>query len=460
MGLLERIDRQRRGGALAYPVGPLVVQPWEQAHGHDATEFVPESYGDYLVTSNEIFSAATLRARLASSAPVRLYRGRDADKVELADSAPARLLRYVNPSWTAERLARMDELSMCVFGASVWAVEKDGRGQPKEIWWLKASRVKPVPDPKNYLAGYLYESNVNGQTLAFRPDEIVWFRYPNPLDEFGALSPVAAARLAADTASAMMKSNRSLHTNGLQIAGVLSPKGDKVQFTKEQADQLGDDLHRRFSGADKAHKWAVLRYEAEFKPAAVTPKDAEFILGLGLTARMVHNAYGIPSPLLNDLEHATLANVRELTTVLWEHALVPDLGLRAGEIREQFLPMFTGRRGGLVPDHAEHDFSGVAALQKSKSETWDRDRQAIEVGAQTINEWRKGKGLPPVPWGDVWWAPVNKSAVVDADSTPQGDTSPTGAPAEGGPEPGQGTTTGQAWDRVVAALGEDGHGGH
>lgn len=432
MSLVDRINQRWRNKTRAWPVGPAVVEPWEKTHGHDDELYVPESYGDYLVTSNEIYSAATLRARLMSSVPTRFYKGRDAEKTEMPDSAPAKLLRYVNPFWTEKRLKRMDELSRCIFGETVWAIEKKPSGEPAEIWWLKASRVKPIPDEENYLAGFLYESNVDNLVIKFEVDEIVWQRYPNLLDEFSALSPVAAARLAADTASAMMKANRNLHKDGLQIAGIVAPKGDRVQYTPEQAAKLEEDLHRRFAGVDKRHRWAVLRYEAEFKPVNITPKDAEFILGLGLTARQIHNAYGIPSPLLNDLEHATLANLRELTTVLWEHGLVPDLGLEADELREQYLPMFKPRRGSELPDHVEHDLSGVAALQKSKSEVWDRDRQAMDVGGLTINEWRKKQGLPPVPWGDVWWAPVNKSAVVDANSKPQGDTSPTDLPTDDG----------------------------
>ncbi|PXY21133.1 phage portal protein [Prauserella muralis] len=423
MDLLGRIDAvRRRNTELAYPVGPVVVEAFDKAYGHRDEQFSPESYGDYLVTSNEVFSAAMLRSRLVGTVPIRSYRGRDQDKRELPDSRPARLLRHVNPFWTQARLARMDELCACLWGQSVWAVEKDELGIPREIWWLKPSRVLPVPDEENYLAGYKYESNVDGRVLEFDADEIVWFRYPNPLDEYSALSPISAARLAADTGSAMMKANRNLHDKGLQIAGMVMPKahgpGQVARFTQPQADELQERLEKRFSGADKAHRWAVLRYEAEFKPVNVTPKDAEFINGLQLSLRQVCNAYGIPAPLLNDLEHATLANIREFQKGLWEHALVPDLELRGQEIEEQFLPMFGRARGRTMPDHVEHDFSGVAALQESQSAVWDRERQAIEVGALTINEWRQRRGMPPVPWGDVWWGPVNKAAVEDENSTP------------------------------------------
>lgn len=414
-------------GQLDYPVGRAVVEPFDKAHGHDGSLFVPEEYGDYLATSADIYAAAQLRARLVSTVRIRAFKGYDENKTAVPTSPAARLLRYVNPHWTEARLARMDELSMCLWGGSVWAIEKDAFGQPKEIWWLKPSRVKPVPDEKDYIKKYRYESNVNGQVLEFNADEIVWFRYPNPLDEFAAMSPVAAARLAADTGSAMMRSNRQLHVNGAQAAGIVTPTGDRVRYTKDQADQLAEDIQTRLTGTKNAHRWVVLRYEAQFHPLHITPKDAEYLGGMALTLRQVCNAYGIPAPLLNDLEHATLANLREFQKALWEHALVPDLGLRAQEIEEQFLPMFR-RDTKNGADHVEHDFSKVAALQESQSATWDRERQAIEIGGMTINEWRNGRGLPSVPWGDVFWAPVNKAPVQNA-------TAPAGAESD------QGSTT-------------------
>lgn len=421
MGLLDRMRAARK--PRAWPVGKGAVVPFVSSHGHDVSEFSPEEYGDYLATSNEIFSAASLRARLMSSLNLQLFRGRGTARTEVLNGPAVELLEYVNPFWTPRRLARMDELSMCVWGQSFWAVEKDNAGVPREIWWCKPSRMRPVEHETGYLEKFLYEPIFGGPMIEFRPDEIVWFRYPNPLDEFAPLSPVAASRLAADTASAMMKANRNLFTNGLMPGGVVMPMGDKVTFEKHQADDLRDDLDKRFKGVDRAHRWAVMRFEAQFKEMGVSPKDAEFLGGLQLTLRQVANAYGIPVPLLNDLEHATLSNVRDLQGILWTHTLVPDAQLRSDEIAETLLPMFK-RRGG--PEYAEYDYSKVPALQEAVTDVWSRERQAIEVGRYTINEIRARNGEAPVAWGDVWWAPVNKSAVSDATSRPQGDTSPTG----------------------------------
>lgn len=422
MGIVDRV-RAERSKRLSWPVGEGSVPLGDRFRGHDDEKFSPESYGDYLVTSNEVFAAANLRARQVSRLDLTLYQGRDAEKETIRSGPVADLFRHVNPFWSFRRLLRMDELSMCVWGESFWAIERRD-GVPSEIWWCKPSRMRVVPHERDYIAGFLYEPLEGGPQIPFTPDEIVWFRYPNPLDEFSALSPIAAARLAADTGSAMMQSNRNLFRQGLQMGGLVTPKDDRVTFDREQARELEEMLERRFKGVDKSHKWAVLRFEAQMQGLSVSPKDAEFVSGLNLTLRQVASAYGIPAPLLNDMEHATLANAREFKLMLWEDTLQADSDLRASEIEEQLLPMFGRRQGRRTVDHVEWDYSQVPALQASESEMWGREREAIESGRSTINEIRKRHGEPPVPWGDVWWAPVNKAPVEDEDSAPQGQSDP------------------------------------
>jgi HK97 family phage portal protein len=429
MGLLDRVSAafaRRRDGELAWPVGPVTAPAFEGFTGH-APSYDPQVYGDYLASSADVYAAASLRARLMSGLPLQLFRGLGPERSQVTSGPAAELLRRVNPFWTLPRLLRMDELSMCIWGESIWAVEGADVNRPQEIWWCKPTQMRPVPDASNYISHWLYQPLTGGPAIRFEPNEVVWFRYPNPNDEFTSLSPLVAARLAADTGSAMMKANRNLFANGLLGGGAVVPEEGKLTFTKEQAEQLEAMIDQRYRGVDKAHRWSVMRYAARFQNLAVSPKDAEFVSGLDLTARQVWNAYGIPAPLLNDLAHATLSNTREFERQLWTHALEPDSSLRAGEITEQFLPMFSRRSGPpATPDVAEFDLSKVAALQAARTESWDRERQAIESGAMTINEWRGRQGMPPVSWGDVWWAPVNKSAVSGATSRPEGDTSPTG----------------------------------
>lgn len=428
MGLLERIQARRRGDHLsrAWPVGKGELVAPDYAYGHDQSEFSPEEYGNYAATSNEIYSVVALRARMMSKLRLQFFHGDGAEKREDTTHPAVRQFRSVNPFWTSARLARMDEFCMGLWGETYWALEPGRRGQPGEIWWLKPSRVKPVPHETGYIQAYAYHS-VSGEIITFKPDEICWFRYPNPIDEFSPLSPLAAARLAADTGAAMANSNQALFKRGLQIAGLIVPPADKVTFSKEQAQELERDLERRFTGADKAHRWAVLRYEAQFKQMAITNRDAEFAAGLNISFRQVCRAYGIPSTLLNDLENATLSNTRDLERMAWDTTLISDADFRAEEIREQYLTRFPGG-----PDHCEYDYTQVSALQESATESWTREAQALDRGALTINEWRRSKGMPDVPWGDKPYLPVNK-APVGADGQLELPEPKTPPPAPGDP---------------------------
>lgn len=405
VGLVDRVLAARRGHA--WPVGPGTVLMGDRYFGHDQSEFAPPEYGDYVATSNDVYSVVMARARLLSGLRLRFYRGSGTNKKDADASPAAKLYRYVNPYWTAERLERMDEIAMGLWGHTAWAIEPGAGGQPDQIWWLKPSRLKPVPHERHYLAGFLYEA-VTGEAIPFEPHEIVWFRYPNPLDEFSPLSPLAAVRLAADTGSAMMKSNFKLFEQGLQVGGLVVPDTGNVAFSPEQAGDLEKQLERRFKGVEKAHRWGVLRFEAKFHQMSMTPKDAEFIDGLNMTFRQVCRAYGMQSALQGDLEHATLANATAFERLEWSRTLKPDADLRAAEVREQYLPRFRDR-----VDWAEYDFTSVPALQESATEQWVREAQALDRGALTINEWRQSKGMAPVPWGDRPYMPVNKAPLND-----------------------------------------------
>jgi HK97 family phage portal protein len=129
--------------------------------------------------------------------------------------------------------------------------------------------------------------------IAYEPAEVVAFRYPNPANQWRGLSPLAAARLSADSASAALQSNRNIFANGIQLGGIVSPKNG-VLLSPEQAKELETDLSRRFNGVDKAHRWGVMRAEVDVKQVGVTPKDAEFLGLLRWSLEDVCRAYSVP----------------------------------------------------------------------------------------------------------------------------------------------------------------------
>lgn len=403
--LIERV----RAVVRAFVLGSAVVEVAEQSFGHDPSTFSPPEYGDYIATSNGVYACVRLRSSLLASLPIRQYRVRaNGDRTAVAASPVLGLLSKVNPFWTFQRLVEMTEMSLCLWGSAYWFVErgKSGTMAPSEIWWGQPDRVRVLPHPTKYISGFLYDGP-GGAEIPFSASEVIWLRYPNPVDEYAGLAPLSAARLAADYSSAAMKSNRNLFTNGIQAGGMVFPKAGTM-LSPEQAQEIEIGLQRRFQGVDRAHRWGVFRAELEMKPLGMSPRDAEFVAGLRLALEDIARAYAVPLDLIGG--QRTYENVSAAMRAVWTNCLQPEARFVATELTEQLLPMF-----GAQADVLEFDTDGVEELQESRGLAWTRAREQIEVGVMTRNEWRQEQGKKTVPWGDAWWASQTLVPIMDAE---------------------------------------------
>lgn len=418
MNLLDRV----RYAVRAFVLGPYVVETADRYWGHPIEDFAPAEYGQYIATSNGVYACATLRAQLLSSLPLKFYKQNRGEKTEVTSGKLVELMSHVNPFWTGQRLIEMTELSLCLWGQAHWFLERgsNGRGTPTEIWWGRPDRVRVIPDPVNYIAGFFYLPQTGLAEVAYQASEVAWLRYPNPLDEFAPLSPLAPARLAADYASAAMRSNKLLFDNGIQMGGMVSPRSGQT-FTGDQAEDIEDTLARNFKSVNRAHRWSVFRFDAEIKPVGFNPKEAEFLGGLKLALEDIARSYKVPLDLVGG--QRTYENVNAAMKAVWTNCILPEARFVAADITEQIVRLFPGEA-----DLAEFDSSGIEVLQEEAAKSWTMVSDQIAKGAITVNEWRAAKGLEHVPWGDVWWAPASLLPVSVGES-PAAATQPAAAPA-------------------------------
>lgn len=390
----------------AFILGQSVVDQSAIAFGIDNSQYSPPEYGDYIATSNGVHACVTLRADLLSSLPIRGYRkAANGDMQEVVSHKVLDLLAYVNPHWTFPRLLKFIEQSLCVWGSAYLFLERGptGLGVPSEIWWGRPDRVILHPDPVDYIGKYTYRSP-HGTDITYRASEVIRFAHPNIVEEFNGLADLAAARLAADYASAGMKSNKSLFEQGLQTGGFIMPKQGK-KFSPEQAKELEVSIKRRFMGVDKSHKWGIMPFEVDLHEMGISPRDAEFLEGLNWSLEDICRAFRVPIDLVGG--QRTYENVDAAYKAIWTNAILPEANTIAAELTEQLLPMFSG------VDELKFYADDVAALQEDKNEAWTRAGDQISKGAITINEWRETQGLKPVEWGDVWWGPFTATPISD-----------------------------------------------
>lgn len=422
--------------------------------GVDKEQQSPEVYGAYLEKSNPVYSIATWKAEMLSSLPLRLYKfvettanfnvprdvsveralylvnerlktyenrmragtpfamntigalmratspldvlsmTRRMGLEEVNGGKAYDLLRYVNPFWTPLQLYYMSSMSLDVYAENYWFLERgeSGKGIPREIWWAKPTQVRPVTDPKKYIIGYWYVPVEGGEWTFFETSEVIRFYRPHLRDQFQPLSPLTSTRIYADHERTSMEANMNLHRQGLSPGAVITPKDKKI-WSEEQALDIEGKVNARMGGYDKAHKWMVFRQEIEKHTTGISPKDSEFIGGMGYDLERIANAYHFPIDLLGGKR--TYENVDQALKMAWQ-TVVSQGAFIAAQLVEEFFPMFPG---GDETQVAFFDHSGVSVLQENETARWTREKEQIDVVIRR-NEWRADRGMEVVEGGD------------------------------------------------------------
>ena len=184
-------------------------------------------YGEYYARSPEVYAAVKLRAEAVTRPPLVVQRRDTAGTLRpVGPGHPVQgLLDTVNSWWSRADLLIATETYLSLWGAAFWFLGKPDGTVPTEIWPLRPDRVRVVRDPSRYVSGFVHSAN--GKDFPMLPEEVVWFRYFNPLEEFAGFSPMAAARLTVDMGIDALRFNREL----LPVRGLLpdeSGPGDRT----------------------------------------------------------------------------------------------------------------------------------------------------------------------------------------------------------------------------------------
>ena len=303
------------------------------------------------------------------------------------------LFDRVNRWYTKGELWRATEIYLNLWGSVYWALERDERGQ-WEIWPLRPDRVRILPDRENYVKGYVY-LGLTGP-VAYTSEELIWIRYFNPLEEYAGLSPVAPVRLSVDMGLDALKFNRNFFRNSAQPDVIFTTE---ESMTDEEVENFYQRWDKRFRGPGNAHRPAIASFIKDIKtvsPAGISQREMDFVQSLRWSLEDVSRAFGVPKPLLSDLERATFANINTAERLFWRNTMIPEMAFLEEQLNEKLLP-----RLGYPELKAKFDLTAIEALGEEESNRVAREVQLLDRGVLTINELRRQRNLPDVPWGDV-----------------------------------------------------------
>ena len=92
------------------------------------------------------------------------------------------------------------------------------------------------------------------------------------------------------------------------------------------------------------------------------------IQGLRWSLEEVSRAYGVPKPLLSDLERATFANINAAERMFWRNTMLPEMRFLEEQLNLMLLP-----RLGYPDPVVEFDLSAVEALREDENSRVSRE---------------------------------------------------------------------------------------
>ena len=182
------------------------------------------------------------------------------------------LLRQVNPFQTSNEFIALDTIYNELVGESFWALNFNALGEPKEIVLPYPHKMSVVPAQNfPFVKGYVYGTGTDA--IPFDINEIIHFKYPNPLNQYRGLAPAKAIGVNLDAEQNADKWVNQFFYNSARPDGVIQ---FDYSLSDDQFEKLKKQWTEKYRGVSKAHQVALLEGGGNYLQIQITITDIDF----------------------------------------------------------------------------------------------------------------------------------------------------------------------------------------
>lgn len=241
---------------------------------------------------------------------------------------------------------------------------------------LPPQSTAPIPDPKNFVAGYEVKMP-NGSVIIMKPKDVIWIRRPHPLDPYLSMTPLESAGIAVEIENLAKVYNRNYLLNDGRPGGLLVLRGEIDDDDKEE-------LKSRFRGnIARAGATTVISSDdgADFVDTSASPRDAAYIQMRQITKEEILASFGVPESVIGNASGRTFSNAGEEIRVFWNETMLPHLEPIARALDELDAEHYIDFNTSQVP---------VLILYEQERQRYLKDE--LGQGLISTNEYRIGTG--------------------------------------------------------------------
>lgn len=384
MGYTERIRTWARGFFTKGSRPAKIHQGWPHSIGFTNVGNPTKQMEAY---QGWVYAAVTVIARRVAGVDFELFVKRQGEREQVREHVFFDLMKRPNPNMTLREFKYIISINLDLTGVFYGLIVDNTLARPQEIW--------PLP-PQNFLGFDLDGRGAiksfdfighDGQARVLSREEVVYLRYPHPLEPLRGASPIQAQAHAYDIDLAVRVFQRSFFQNSARPDIVLTT--DK-RLTPEEAERILAAWREKHQGAARSFTPALLDSGLSAVPLSVSSKDFEFLALSGWTKDNILAAYNVPEGKLGLVKDVNRANALGIDITFNSECIKPRLDLMDDGITTQVLSRYDEKLEMLhrnpVPGDSEFRHK--------------RNIELLDRGVLTINEVRVSEGLKPLPWGD------------------------------------------------------------
>jgi len=387
--------------------------------------------------SGTLYGIVSLLAESAATPTWKLYRkppqdgrvryttgdrGSD-ERTEIVQHAAIQLINNPNDFHSRFEFFEGSQQHEELTGETFWVLDMEA-GFPTSMWYVRPDRFEPVPDPDDYLVGWIY-TGPSGEQVPLRRDEVILEKRPDPLDPYRGAGPVASIMPNIQQQRYATEYQRNLFLNGADPGGVITVPN---RLTDVQFDELIDRWRESHRGVARAGHVGVLEDGMQWMPSAHSNKDMEYG-ELRLANRdELREAWRIHKAMMGTSDDVNRANSQTAQEVFVAWQVIPRLNRRRDTLNSKLLPLFGGAEKVAEFDYQDPspENAETAALELSEKAKaaqalvnagYDPHDVLETVGLPDMDVVEKATQAPALP--PAWVpAPPAEPAAPDAEPTP------------------------------------------
>lgn len=326
-----------------------------------------------------VWRAVWLNSSTIASLPLKVFEKKDNNRQHLSNHPVEFLLqRKANKYMTAFIWRQLSMLHVQFWGNAYSLINYDNKLRANELLPFHPSEVEPIISDKTGNLWYRFQTEKESFTVA--AVHVLHLKGIS-FDGLKGKSALQVERENLGLALAAQKFGADFYQKGAHLDGVVEAPGALSETGLKNLRESWEETY--IKGGTRT---AILDMDMKYKQIGIPPNDAQFIETRKFSVTDVARIFGIPPPLLFDLEKATYANVAKLVQGYEKFDLNPWLINIEQEINDK---LFLESEKNII--FVKHSLEGL--LRGDMKERVNYYKGLFQIGMLSSNEGRRKENM-------------------------------------------------------------------